>query len=249
MNSESKSTPQELIERARQHYEALITETEQSESYYIPISLKSRLVYALRQAMKTRDKLADALEVAELLRYSPTGDNHHNAATCPYCRPKLDQERDQLRAEVAKLTQERDTFRRWANLGGAPTGRMCLFNAKDEHEIHGPFFSSEAAGKLAICQTHAFQELSRQREAVAQLAQSIIPGATVEQVLEQAKVWREALEPLAEWYTNNKHMALLGDNCPLGVRPMDIRKANDATVGDLSRAAEALRPAGEETKG
>lgn len=42
-----------------------------------------------------RDDVRAALEVAmPYLRFAPGGDNHHNAAACPYCTPE--QRRDEL---------------------------------------------------------------------------------------------------------------------------------------------------------
>lgn len=33
------------------------------------------------------DALTDAVGIVLALRYSPEGDNHHNAMQCPYCNP------------------------------------------------------------------------------------------------------------------------------------------------------------------
>jgi hypothetical protein len=35
---------------------------------------------------------------AEVVQFSPTGDNHHNAWKCPYCRPEMEKERKQAEA-------------------------------------------------------------------------------------------------------------------------------------------------------
>jgi hypothetical protein len=40
-------------------------------------------------------------------RYSPMGDNHHNAAACPYCRPQFEAERNQALAKGAEEERER----------------------------------------------------------------------------------------------------------------------------------------------
>jgi DNA repair exonuclease SbcCD ATPase subunit len=46
---------------------------------------------------------------AEIVQFSPTGDNHHNAWKCPYCRPEMEKERKQaeaMREANAELHQE-----------------------------------------------------------------------------------------------------------------------------------------------
>jgi hypothetical protein len=50
----------------------------------------------------------------EKARFSPMGDNHHNAAKCPYCRPELakqDQEALALRTENAQQAEEAEALR------------------------------------------------------------------------------------------------------------------------------------------
>lgn len=36
------------------------------------------------------DALTDATRIVLALRFSPEGDNHHNASMCPYCTPQND---------------------------------------------------------------------------------------------------------------------------------------------------------------
>lgn len=81
-------------------------------------------------------------------------------------------------------------------------------------------------------------------DALTQLAQSLIPGATVEQVLERAKVWREALEPFSElWLARPRTGAITGPNDSYSAA---VTWSSDEEM--YRRAAEALRPAGEETR-
>lgn len=39
------------------------------------------------------------------IQFSPSGDNHHNAALCPYCNPKQLAERDRMITEIRKLRE------------------------------------------------------------------------------------------------------------------------------------------------
>ena len=63
-----------------------------------------------RDAALARAKAAEAevvrlKEEVEWARAHPGGDNHHNAALCPYCSPTLEQ--DRTRAEAAEAEVER----------------------------------------------------------------------------------------------------------------------------------------------
>ena len=52
------------------------------------------------------DALRGEVERLNAIYHSPTGDNHHNAARCPYCRPEYEQDHAtiaQLRDRVAAL--------------------------------------------------------------------------------------------------------------------------------------------------
>lgn len=70
----------------------------------------SELIRLLRRARDERDRL-------ELIRYMPTGDNHHNAIGCPYCNPKhldpekLEKERDQARDLCKALEADKEILR------------------------------------------------------------------------------------------------------------------------------------------
>jgi hypothetical protein len=43
---------------------------------------------------------------AEVVQFSPTGDNHHNAWKCPYCRPEMEKERPAIIEECARVCDE-----------------------------------------------------------------------------------------------------------------------------------------------
>lgn len=47
--------------------------------------------------------LKKKVESLEVLYYAPTGDNHHNAALCPYCRPSLEEERKERVALTTRV--------------------------------------------------------------------------------------------------------------------------------------------------
>ncbi|HYJ22995.1 MAG TPA: hypothetical protein VEW07_13345 [Solirubrobacterales bacterium] len=49
-------------------------------------------------------------------RYSPMGDNHHNAAACPHCRPELEGEQAKLRAEHERANRAEDALRKIRSL-------------------------------------------------------------------------------------------------------------------------------------
>jgi hypothetical protein len=53
-------------------------------------------------------------------RFSPMGDNHHNAAACPYCRPEVEAERDQSRKQVEKAELYRMALARIGEQSGDP---------------------------------------------------------------------------------------------------------------------------------
>lgn len=41
-------------------------------------------------------------------RFTPLGDNHHNAALCPYCSPKIRAELDRYSAAADKMRADKD---------------------------------------------------------------------------------------------------------------------------------------------
>jgi hypothetical protein len=46
-------------------------------------------VLALDLGIESREAAEIVVDrVADILRYAPMGDNHHNAAACPYCSPR-----------------------------------------------------------------------------------------------------------------------------------------------------------------
>jgi hypothetical protein len=76
------------------------------------------------------------------------------------------QDLKELLNALKAVTAERDaaqaqekTLRKWVNLGGAPTGKLCRYDSKDVHEIHGPFRSSNTDGENSICELHYAREL------------------------------------------------------------------------------------------
>lgn len=91
----------------------------------------------LREEVDSRGTRVAALrEECERLRaavaeakFSPLGDNHHNAAACPYCNPawsKLQAERDVLRARLAALVVAADAL--LPLLHGEPEGQLSHMN-------------------------------------------------------------------------------------------------------------------------
>lgn len=50
------------------------------------------------------------IERLTLLVYSPLGDNHHNANSCPYCTTERNEEKEQLEAKIKTLRKERDYY-------------------------------------------------------------------------------------------------------------------------------------------
>lgn len=104
-----------------------------------PLSASVRVVLArladLRAAVRSaadeiadlRGRLAEALEDAKRARWAPMGDNHHNAAACPYCSPES--EIVALRARLAEAerairhVRERHDAAVWRADG--PGGSVC----------------------------------------------------------------------------------------------------------------------------
>lgn len=62
---------------------------------------QGRAVEIIREALEAatqaqRELLEEVRKQRDEARFSPLGDNHHNAAACPYCNPKLEAQREQL---------------------------------------------------------------------------------------------------------------------------------------------------------
>lgn len=52
---------------------------------------------------KAKEDAAKEIEKARVLQFSPTGDNHHNAALCPHCGEPLREAARLLRSIMVKL--------------------------------------------------------------------------------------------------------------------------------------------------
>lgn len=53
-------------------------------------------------ANRYRDMLGEAERQRDEAKYAPVGDNHHNAAACPYCRPQFDKRIERLTEALRK---------------------------------------------------------------------------------------------------------------------------------------------------
>ena len=65
----------------------------------LPVWEKSMVDGAAVELMKAgayrgseSDARTDCVDIVKAIRFSPTGDNHHNALLCPYCFPLTDDE-------------------------------------------------------------------------------------------------------------------------------------------------------------
>jgi len=82
----------------------IIRNSEHAESE----TAKAMRKYALSTQAAELDALRGEVERLNAIYHSPTGDNHHNAARCPYCRPEYEQDHAtiaQLRDRVAGLEE------------------------------------------------------------------------------------------------------------------------------------------------
>jgi hypothetical protein len=86
-------------------------------------------VVALRD--EERRALEQRINELEGERFTPLGDNHHNAAKCPYCNPEFERQAAHVRTLEAKLTAAEKTANVYKQLSGASIIAVSDLVARD----------------------------------------------------------------------------------------------------------------------
>lgn len=159
---------------------------------------------------------------------------------------QVDTKRDQCNGLYGQLQAEREradraeeratTFKKWANIGGAPSGRICRYNPQDVHEIHGPGFSKDAEGNDSICLLHYQQQLeSSLGEAKADVERKAVSDNRTTYGLSEAPGNLERITQLESALEEARAaMQLVYGEIPYGVSRGKLRAA-------LARIEKALR--------
>jgi hypothetical protein len=107
-------------------------------AYFLENGCTSMPGYAadVQQVVSHLPSLMDELQAAkdEIARFnaiyhSPIGDNHHNAARCPYCSPDFEAQAAEVSALKAQLAAMREALKPFTDLR-AQRGAWCVFSKK-----------------------------------------------------------------------------------------------------------------------